>query len=288
MKPNHLELKDLPARCEIELSSACNLKCTYCPRRHLDPLKGFMDVELFESIIRQLPYETILTLHRRGESLLHPQFGTCLDLVRDRFKEIQLATNATLLDKDKSFQIIDAITFLSFSIDAPERFDLTRSPARYAEVEENILRFLDLNQGTVTTQVSMVQTNETSKEEVDHFRSLWERRVDRVRIYQEHSSDGRFGSLGEKRPERAPCSMPFYEILVFSDGKVGRCNHDWNGAPLGDLNVQTIKEVWTSEAYQALRDQHLNLKITDQVCGSCDSWYPVKGQQQTGQVYVKR
>jgi radical SAM protein with 4Fe4S-binding SPASM domain len=81
--------------------------------------------------------------------------------------------------------------------------------------------------------------------------------------------------------------MPFYEMLIYDDGKIGRCNHDWNGSPLGDANIQTLSEIWHSPVYTDLRDQHINLNFTDAVCSKCDSWYPEKGTQGTGEVLEK-
>jgi radical SAM protein with 4Fe4S-binding SPASM domain len=43
-------------------------------------------------------------------------------------------------------------------------------------------------------------------------------------------------------------------MVVYYDGKVALCNHDWNTQlKLGDLNHQTITNVWTGEAYQKVR-----------------------------------
>jgi len=280
-----LLLPDMPQRCEIELSSACNLRCTYCPRRFLDGISAFMEMDLFCRIIDELsPWpETIVVLHRRGESLLHPRFGDCLDYIRGKFHSIQIASNATLLDERMARKLIDTVTFISFSLDAPQAFDRTRVPARYADVEKKVMRFLDLNAGRVTTQVSMVRTPDTPPGDVDTFKSIWQGKVDRIRVYEEHSADGLFGSLGRGRQDRTPCAMPFYEMLVFSDGRVGRCNHDWNGAPLGDLTSASLRQVWSSAGYTDLRRQHATLQLNDTVCRGCDSWYPVAGHQMTGE-----
>lgn len=275
-----------PKRIEIELSSCCNLCCVYCPRKHLNHLGDFIDEEIFRKIVDEASayMQTILVLHRRGESLLHPRFVECCAYVKGKFKEIQIATNATLLDDDKAQAIIDAIHFISFSIDVPEVFDKTRIPARYSDVEKRIMRFLELNNKKVRTQVSMVKTTNTPKENIELFKKIWMNKVDRIRIYEEHSIDGVFGSLKNHRKDRQPCVMPSYELLVFADGKIGRCNHDWNGKPIGDLKTQSIADIWSSDNYMCLRKQHISNKFTDEVCLRCDSWYAEVGNQGTGEV----
>lgn len=276
---------EFPQRIEIELASACNLRCTYCPRRYIETMNEFMDFSLFRRLIDEIAEypQTILVLHRRGESLLHPQFVEACEYVKDKFKEIQLATNATLLDDANSQAIIDAIDFISFSIDIPEVFDRTRIPAKYDEVESRILRFIDLNKGKVQTQASMVKTVNTPSENLKRFKKFWQGKVDRIRIYEEHSRDGKFGSLMRSRGRRLPCVMPFYEILIYCDGKVGRCNHDWNGIPMGEVTITTIRDIWTNNIYNELRNQHQTLHIKDKTCKNCDSWYPQIGRQETGE-----
>jgi hypothetical protein len=134
----------------------------------------------------------------------------------------------------------------------------------------------------------MVRTADTTNEDVTRFSDLWCERVDRVRIYQEHSTNGRFGSLVRQRPVRQPCVMPFYEMLIYFDGQVGRCNHDWDGPPLAELGPSmTISQIWHGAIYQDLRRQHQTLNILDSVCRYCDSWYPQEGEQGTGKVVTK-
>jgi radical SAM protein with 4Fe4S-binding SPASM domain len=291
-KVKHMPDYQFPKRIEIELASACNLKCTYCPRHFVDDLKGFIDVSLYKRLIDEIAHypETIIVLHRRGESLLHPQFIEMMNYIRGKFKTVQLATNATLLNKAKAQAIIDAATFLSFSIDTPRRFEKTRIPAKYEKVEANILEFLKMNktQGNpVNTQVSMVRTAETLEAETAMFQKIWEHKVDRVRIYDQHSENGVFGSIRQRRSRRKPCVMPFYEMLIYCDGKIGRCNHDWDGEPIGDIAQTDISQIWNNSVYSNLRRQQKTLMITDPVCASCDSWYPQEGEQGTGKVIEK-
>ncbi|MCJ8344557.1 SPASM domain-containing protein, partial [bacterium] len=148
----------------------------------------------------------------------------------------------------------------------------------------NILKFLEMNQGKVKTQVSMVETDDTPAQYVREFKEIWHGKVDRIRVYKEHSKEGVFGSIENPIRERKPCMMPQYEVLVYCDGNIGRCNHDWDGPPMGNVVNNTLLEVWTNKAYRDLRKEHMDLTFKDPVCSKCDSWYPVIGEQQTGEV----
>lgn len=275
-----------PQRLEIELVSDCNLKCTYCPRHHVNELIGYMNIDLFKSIIDEAAEYpgTILVLHRRGESMMHPNFNYMLNYVAGKFGEVQMATNCTLLNSNKYEAIVNGLDFISFSIDTPDNFNQTRLPAKYTSVEKKINNFLDYNDGRVKTQVSMVKTEHTLEGACKEFEEVWENKVDRVRIYEEHSMDGAFGSLQSPRENRKPCVMPIYEMLIYDNGVVARCNHDWDSDGMGDVTKNSLKEIWMNEKYINLREQHKTLKLTDPVCSQCDSWYPEIGNQGTGNV----
>lgn len=251
----------------------------------MDTLGEFIEMPLFKKLIDEISEypDTTLVLHRRGESLLHPHFIEMCNYIRGRFTKVQLATNATVLDEVRSNAIIETIHFISFSIDIPKVLEATRIPAKYDKIESNIKRFLALNKGRVKTQVSMVKTKDTPYENTGLFKELWSGKVDRIRIYEEHSENGKFGSLTRDRGKRSPCVMPFYEMLIYCDGKVGRCNHDWNGKPMGDANLFRIKDIWNNELYSDLRLQQKNLDITDDVCRYCQSWYKEIDNQGTGE-----
>lgn len=275
-----------PKRIEIELVSDCNLKCTYCPRHFVNDLTGYIDLDLFKKIVDEAEKypKTIFVLHRRGESMLHPKFNEMLNYISGKFSEVQMATNATKLTEEKFEAIVNGLDFLSFSLDTPERFNKTRIPANYQRTEEKILKFLEYNKGRITTQASMVKTIDTTDEMCQEFISIWENKVDRVRIYEEHSKNGEFGSLLHPRKERKPCVMPSYEMLIYDNGKIARCNHDWDSDGMGDVTKNTLEEIWMNEKYVDLRNQHLTQQLTDPVCSKCDSWYPSIGEQGTGEV----
>ncbi len=285
-----LKVPLFPSRVEIELVSDCNLRCTYCPRHYVNDLNGYIDFELFKKIIDEIKVypDTIIVLHRRGESLLHPKINEMLELVSGKFAQVQMATNATLLNKDKFTALVNGLSFISFSLDSPENYNATRVPSKYEKVESKILDFLEFNNGRIKTQASMVKTSATSDKSCEQFKEIWADRVDRVRVYEEHSSNGNFGSLAHPRLDRQPCVMPFYEMLVYDNGNIGRCNHDWDSDDsnsMGNVRDKKLKDIWHGDKYSKLRKEHLSLLLKDPICKSCDSWYPEIGNQGTGDIY---
>ena len=51
------------------------------------------------------------------------------------------------------------------------------------------------------------------------------------------------------------CPKPFQRITIGHDGRVHQCINDYDGRNiLGDVNKQSIKEVWDGEISKKLRD----------------------------------
>jgi len=105
------------------------------------------------------------------------------------------------------------------------------------------------------TQVSILE-GLIPKDRKKEFVRQWQRNVDRVRIYREHSVNG-FGDMEDEENPTESCGKPFEQMGVYWDGKVGLCNHDWdNRTWLGDLNTDTVDNVWLNYNYKRVRALH--------------------------------
>ncbi|MBF0558805.1 MAG: SPASM domain-containing protein [Nitrospirae bacterium] len=277
-----------PKRIEIEFTNSCNSKCIYCPRNYGVGEEGFMSFELFRRIIDEASGhpDVVLQLHRRGESLLHPSFSVMLSYVKGKFRNVQIATNAIALDEEKAVVMAETLDFVSFSLDLPGKYAEKRGVDLYPQVEKNIERFLSINK-RARSQVSAVRDDDMDEKDIEAFRRIWVQRVDRVRIYQKHSIGGVFGATDDKRVDRKPCMKPFTDMVIYWDGKVARCNHDWSKDPIGDVSREGIRQIWNNDNYNRIRDEQKKLFFSEDVCKKCDSWYAEEGVQGTGYVFEK-
>lgn len=277
----------LPSRITIELTNKCNLKCLMCPRSHMDVKYGFMKWSLFKSIIDQAadfgPIDVVPFF--RGESLLHSDFFRCIGYIKKKKNmRIQLATNATLLDKRTADKILDCgIDFISFSLDSckKDEYEKIRRDSSYSEVTVNVDNFLSMRRmrrlRLPEVQVSIVKTQD-NRHLVKEFVRNWIGRVERVRVYYEHSRMGlgRFGKLildKDRIRERMSCFKPLTDIVFYWDGIVALCNHDWNAqGGLGKVDRFTIREIWNSEIYNKIREMHYKNTVYRRPCRYCDQW----------------
>lgn len=279
-----LKKLEFPERITVELTPICNLSCVMCPRHEVGE-GGYMASGLFEKIVDEISEHPGISFvpFFRGESLMHPQFFDLLRYAKGKgISPIQLTSNGTILTESISRKLLELeIDFLSFSMDSNNNaayesirgFDLDR-------VRKNVERFLELKQElgyeSPQIQISAVETKE-AKPYMDEFVAYWQQRVNRVRVYTEHSQDGEYGRLQEEISsfsKRLPCKKPMTEMVIYWDGSVALCNHDWNRKEfLGDINKQSIEQVWNGSPYNEVRARHLENRCDeDPSCKGCDHW----------------
>ena len=74
-----------------------------------------------------------------------------------------------------------------------------------------------------------------------------------------------------KEPMKQPCHYPFYKMMVDYDGKVLICSNDWaKKLIVGDLNDQTVFEVWNSPGFNRCRKNLVTCNRRFSPCNLCD------------------
>lgn len=69
----------------------------------------------------------------------------------------------------------------------------------------------------------------------------------------------------------APCILPYIQMVIRPDGKVSRCCQDAYGSEtLGNLNLQSVSEVWNGVEYNILRKDLLEKRNKRNICKNCD------------------
>ncbi len=282
------KLLDFPERITLELTNKCNLSCVFCPRRMMTSKQGAMAMVLAKRLIDEMADHLPVSLvpFFRGEPLLNPHWDDILKYAKEKgIGPIQLTSNGTLLDIETAEKIIDLeIDFLSISLDTVDSdlYENTRRGANYSEVIGNIIQFLKLKEKRGVkypeVQVSAVETEELKGGMKDFIR-FWQTKVDRVRIYVEHSKDNKPGTIATPLPDfpqRLPCHKVFNDIVILWDGNIALCNHDWTREKeqvVGNVLDNSILEIWHSAKYKKIRNMHNDdVFVGEHLCENCDHW----------------
>lgn len=287
-----MEKLPFPNRITIELTNACNVSCSFCPRQDVNMEIGYMDEKLYKKIIDEaaghLPVKVVFFF--RGESLLHSRFAEYLRYAKEKgLGPIQFASNALALEEDVAEEMLDAgIDFISFSLDTLNE-DVYRSTRKTGDLPHSMANVIALSEKcrerrkrglpAPTLQVSTIELPDYIGEQAD-FIAFWKQYVDIVRVYYEHDEKGRFRDrkVQEMLPvlkERKPCRKVFTDLLVYWDGSLALCNYDWKGEAFERLNLNnmTIQEIWDSPDYERIRQMHRDNSFTDELmCRNCEHW----------------
>lgn len=251
----------LPLELVIEVTNQCNLSCIMCTRQRMTRPIGFMRMELYKKIIDEVAdYLELVYLHGLGEPLFHPGIFEMVRYAKSKGLNVGISTNATLLDKMKSQQLLSSgLDYLIIALDAAtaETYRRVRGGENFDQVVGNVKGYLKLKRETENppfTVLQFVKLKENERE-VEDFRRMWKNSgADVIRVkpvidlLREHK---RTGSL----PSR-PCFYLWRQLnMVAWDGSfVTPCCMDSDGDySLGDARRQTIKEIWNGPRMVALR-----------------------------------
>jgi radical SAM protein with 4Fe4S-binding SPASM domain len=111
----------LPGHLQVEITSACNLRCTMCLvsyRAPVNKLAGALPLDLFRRLLADLPGLSRLTLQGLGEPLLSPYLMDMLAAATARRITVGFNSNATLLTRRRADELVDAgVDWLHVSLD---------------------------------------------------------------------------------------------------------------------------------------------------------------------------
>jgi radical SAM protein with 4Fe4S-binding SPASM domain len=115
------DVPPLPEELQVEITSACNLRCAMCLVRYRPPvnkLAGAMAPDLFGRILADLPRLRRLTLQGLGEPLLSPYLVDQVRLAKSRGISVGFNSNATLLSRRRADELVaTGLDWLHVSVD---------------------------------------------------------------------------------------------------------------------------------------------------------------------------
>ena len=269
--------KDFPSQVIIDLTEVCNLACTHCPHPVFKESKQygarFLDGAFNQKAVDEVKSHgsQYIRYTAEGEPLIHPE---CHEFIQHAVEHsgtfVTLTTNGTLLNGRKMKRLLDAgLHMLDVSIDAatPETYAKIRG-GDYTKVVFHVKQMAKMR-GNCKLVVSFVEQPGNAHEAMA-FSNLWKPLVDQVVIRRFHSAAGHLG--GGVQLDRYPCIYPWERIVLTPGGYLSFCPQEWFGrAKMADYRTTTIKELWASPQYEALRIAHLTNQCFG-VCEKCPDW----------------
>jgi radical SAM protein with 4Fe4S-binding SPASM domain len=223
---------------------------------------GHMRLKTFKMLIDQAEGNIeFISLASRGEPLLCPDFKEMIKYTKDKFYNLKINTNASLLDEEISRVILESgVKTLAFSADATNSnlYSKFRVNGKLEKVVKNIKRFQkiriqDYPKSKIITRISGVKVN--NQQDFGDMEKFWGDLVDQVAFVDympwENVYQSKYSGI------QTPCSDLWRRMFVWWDGKVNPCDIDYKSKlSIGNLNNNNISELWKSNNYNKLRQDH--------------------------------
>jgi radical SAM protein with 4Fe4S-binding SPASM domain len=246
--------KDIPVftNLMIETINRCNGSCAFCPASKDSETRPFkrMNEKMYRSIIEELRnqgWKGKLFLSIYNEPFVDVRILKFAEYAKDTIPGVfvELVTNGTLLSPKKMYDLVGKI----------DRVTINDYSSQYAlsKLHRSIYREI-----------------KTHKEAFRNIEVILNRR------YSQEILATRAGHAPNKKAKNnnvnGPCIYPFMDFLIFPDGKVGMCCNDCNEtSDFGDVNKNSLMEIWNNEKYSMLRKA---MKTGDRrnypFCKECD------------------
>jgi radical SAM protein with 4Fe4S-binding SPASM domain len=273
-------VRDYPLLVDIELSSVCNLKCPMCYTiteefgEKVNTTR--MDWDLYTKIIDEIAGKVpAIRLSLRGEATLHKRFVDCISYARERgIKEISALTHGGKLTLPFFEKIAMAgIDWITISIDGVgETYERIRKPLKFDDLLvkiKAIKKYKEANglkRPVIKVQGIWPAIRENPKAYYDTFAPY----VDLVAfnpLIDYLGNDAHIEYL-----ENFTCPQQYQRLVIGADGLVMKCSNDEeNREVVGDINTQTVHEVWHGEKLNGVRALHKEDRgfMKSEVCRRC-------------------
>lgn len=249
---------------------------------------AMMDYDLMMKLPAELAAEASeaqIVLGGGCEPFSHPLAMSFVREARRRNLRLRLETDCTLIEGAEVSELLSlGVEQIDIAADSflPETYVLMHGSdglsAQVARAYEALVRLRGVGHIAKPRVVMTFHLNRYNAAEAMSFARYWGDKVAEVVIYKGDLFAAAWrGAVVENHqavPGRYICTLPWRDMFIDSDGKVYVCGRAAKcGAPLGDIRVNRLSEIWTGEPYMKLREDMLYGSFgKNNCCGSCRLW----------------
>jgi len=290
---DRVELKNVlplntPFTLNVFPTNACNFKCNYCAQslgaKAMKEYNNYdvsekMNMTTFEKLVFDSkkfnrPYK-LLSFMGHGEPLLNRDLPKMIKLankhkIADR---IEIITNASLLDREYSDELIDAgVTNLRVSLQglSSEQYKNTSAvKIKFEDLVENLKYFHDKGKNKGSNLFVKVLDCSLDYNQEKDFYELFNNMSSRMYIEEvkpvydtvgftkdmDNLTRDRYGNYHEKREV---CPLAFFTLSVWPNGDIAPCDAIYKPIVLGNVNQDDISKVFNNRKNNEFRLKLLN------------------------------
>ncbi len=290
----------LPMSISFEPTTSCNLRCPECPSglRQFTRPTGMMKKDFFRQTIDDI-YKDILYLifYFQGEPYLNKDFLEMVKYASAKGLYTATSTNAHYLTDEAARRTVESgLDRLIISIDGTtqevyKQYRIGGNLNKVIEGAKNVVKWKrELKSKTpfVFFQFLVVRPNEHQVEEikklaaevgVDEVRfktaQVYDYENDPNQLIPENVKFSRYkknkdGKVISKNKLANHCWKLWQANVITWDGLVVPCCFDKDAShQLGDLKMQSFKEIWRNDNYKQFRKELMTSRKNIDICANC-------------------
>jgi len=289
----------VPYSIAIEPTTSCNLRCPECPSglRSFTRPTGMLNLPMFTKIIDELYKEvSYLIFYFQGEPYLNTAFLEMVKYASDKGIYTATSTNAHYLTDENARKTVESgLDRLIISIDGTtqevyEQYRIGGSLEKVLEGTKNILHWkkkLGSSTPHVIFQFLVVKPNQHQLKEVKKIAKelgVGEVRFKTAQIYDYENGSPLIPDIDKyarykknedntysiKNSLLNHCWKMWHSCVITWDGKIVPCCFDKDAHHvMGELNNQSFKQIWNSDAYIQFRKSLLKSRSEIEMCKNC-------------------
>lgn len=296
----------LPYYLDVELTNFCNFNCCFCPTgtKAMQRIRGHMPDNVVDAIAENVKKYNIPAVRfiRWGEPILHPNYLSILEKVKNAGALIHINTNGSLLDEAQIQKLLDMhLDSIKFSFQGADEgtYNEMREGGDYLRLLDIVRKFHEMRgeRDYPYIQISTTLTGETA-EQIEGFKSdigdycdyynvgytkLNHLNVDTMNIDEEEKKKIRRLQEHEtiNHTFRPVCVEAFDKLSINWNGDVTLCCGDYDNFMLvGNILDMDLKQIFNSRAADIYRDAIAKMQYGKiKCCSNCYETVPLtKGE----------
>ncbi|MFH1732082.1 MAG: radical SAM/SPASM domain-containing protein [Planctomycetota bacterium] len=277
--------REFPRRVAIENTTACNARCTMCPREKLRRKIETMDLPTFKRLLDDAVAAgaSKISLHNFGEPLLDKDLAAKIACAKDKgVRETYIVTNASLMTEEKAEELIEAgldRVKISFYGVTPEEYETIHAGLSYETTLANIKALLAAKKRLGGKKPKITLRYIGGPIDFLKFCRQWLPYWPTCSVvpgtFHNYSSGRNFNPISKiRRPDRMKSCRYLKRSVVYilANGDVVPCCYDFNGVlNMGNALEENIADIWHGPRFQAFRLAHKNHEFHKYpICAACD------------------
>lgn len=273
-----------PNTIELQLHNYCNADCIICPYSEIKNQKGFLNEDLFEKILSEVGDKDILFIpYLNNEPFIDPDYCRKLKMINERCPNcrIEISSNISCITEEIINELLNIdiydfrISFFGFS---PDTYEKIMPGLKYESSWSKLNMILDseLPGHVAHMSITMIDHENVPSDEFEQMRHFCNEKGVKFNHWgflDRASNNSRYKNAIPETKTVCGCEQnrPIERLHVLFNGDVILCCQDWRSEiVLGNLNDNSISELWNGEKYTDVRNRiYKNCNGGVDLCNKC-------------------